>query len=733
MYQKFNEKENAAAAERRELAVERLKEIGSEETVEEPLREPFRQMASYLLTLDGLASLQQRGVLRDADGAEWKRRNDALYGEVLDGRRYEASYLNPAYAVKCCGREAGQMISFLYSELQAGAGYAYEGRIYALVLLDELVIAVYNCLEHVPVGRVRDSVKAEFSVEEEGGAHPERESAAVETEKEHFVGSPELRAALREARDTIYWYFHDYSEIFAEWQVREMVDPDYDYCTDILMNSDLSDLNYLYYYGLPIGENERKTAEFLNTLPEKDIQAMAETYTEGYRIGFVTTGKDLSRKRTVQLRYAAGLERMMRAAVRNFEAMGLRPTISLEPFSSFQGKCVKNGVYVTGVNRQFEFDHREDKAFYFDKSFVERRMESLTAAFEKYRVQAGQYGGPAVVEVFGEEPFSPQAKQEALHFGAEQQELNVRAASMSGQITNEYIPGEERSFTIISWPVPEIGEQFEDIFRETVKINTLDYRTWQRMQQKLIDVLDQASYVEVKGKDGNETDLAVRIHPLEDPAHQTAFENCVADVNIPVGEVFTSPVLEGTHGLLHISEVFLNGLEYKDLKIWFKDGMVAEYSCRNFDSDEENRKYIRDNVLMHHETLPMGEFAIGTNTAAYRMGKKYGIMDRLPILIAEKCGPHFAVGDTCYSQAEDTPVYNPDGKEIVSRDNSVSILRKEDPAKAYFNCHTDITIPYNELDTITAVRADGARLPVIADGKFAVPGTEELNRPLEEE
>ena len=54
--------------------------------------------------------------------------------------------------------------------------------------------------------------------------------------------------------------------------------------------------------------------------------------------------------------------------------------------------------------------------------------------------------------------------------------------SMSGQITNQYIIGEERSFTIIAYPVPEIGEKFEEIFAETVKINTLDYTLYQNMQ-----------------------------------------------------------------------------------------------------------------------------------------------------------------------------------------------------------------------------------------------------------
>ena len=77
--------------------------------------------------------------------------------------------------------------------------------------------------------------------------------------------------------------------------------------------------------------------------------------------------------------------------------------------------------------------------------------------------------------------------------------------------------------------------------------------------------------------------------------------------------------------------------------------------------------------------------------------EKYGIGDQLPVLIAEKMGPHFAVGDTCYSWGEDCPLYNPDGKEIIARDNErVSILRKEDVSKAYFGCHTDITVPYKE-------------------------------------
>ena len=117
---------------------------------------------------------------------------------------------------------------------------------------------------------------------------------------------------------------------------------------------------------------------------------------------------------------------------------------------------------------------------------------------------------------------------------------------------------------------------------------------------------------------------------------------------------------------------------------------------------------------------------------AYKMAREYDIVAKLPILIAEKTGPHFAVGDTCYKYDEDNITYNPDGKAIVARDNEVSALRKEDVSKAYYNCHTDITIPYDELGRITVIKRDGSTEDIIVDGRFVVSGTEELNKPLDE-
>lgn len=437
---------------------------------------------------------------------------------------------------------------------------------------------------------------------------------------------------------------------------------------------------------------------------------------------------DISKKKLVNIRYSIGFERMMRAAVRQFRAMGLEPVIYRYAVHSINKRqMIKIGYGSTSPNKQYEFDHRCDSAIYLDKALINRKLENLRKAYEEYASEAAVFGGPACLEIFGETPFQPVQKEDVYTYHKGQEQLEVQYRGKANQIVNEYIKPEERSFTIIAYPMPEIGEQYEEIFREIVKVNTLDKDMYREIQQHLIDALDQAKTVHVIGKGENRTNIYVQMHPLEDPEHQTNFENCLADVNIPVGEVFTSPKLAGTYGTLHVSEVFLNELGYKDLCLTFEDGMIKDYTCKNFENEEDNQKYVKENVLYNRDTLPIGEFAIGTNTTAYVMAHKYGIVYKLPILIAEKMGPHFAVGDTCYSYCEETIVHNPDGKEIIAKDNECSILRKTDPENAYFNCHTDITIPYEELGSITAIRADGTEISLIRDGRFVLPGTEKLN------
>ena len=674
---------------RYELAIERIENIKGENTVSEKYRDYFRTLADFALLVDKLKEKIENGEYYKFSIEELECWNTHLYDDVL-GEHYKTSYANPAFATEKFGIEYGRLLSFLYTELRGVIPYAFEKKTEYLDILFELFIEVYN------------------QFEEEN-----------EPEYEHV-------------RQTIYWYASDYCDVFLADRIKEQIDPEDNFAADLIMNSDFNDVRYLYYYGEYVSENEKRTAMHLNELPLETIQKMADVYTEGYRIGFVNTGKNLSKKATVNIRYTLGFERVIRIAIENFRKMGLKPTIYRAGVSVLtKRQHLKIGYYGGIANKQYEYDHKDDQALILDRQFMERKLEVMRTTYEQYKDLARRHAGPACMETFGEEPFTPVSKSEAVKLNDKQKEISLEYDSKSSQIVNSYIPGDERSFTIVAYPVPEIGDQYEEIFDEIIRINTLDAKVYEKVQQTLIDALDQGEYVHILGTNGNRTDLNVQLHPLNDPAKETIFENCVADVNIPVGEVFTSPVLEGTNGVLHVSKVYLNELQYRDLEITFSNGMVSEYNCANFDRDLENKAYIHDNVLYKHPTLPLGEFAIGTNTTAYITARKYGIEDKMPILIAEKMGPHFAIGDTCYSWSEDTAVYNPDGKEIIARDNEVSILRKEDPSKAYFGCHTDITIPYEEIGCIEVLCADGRRIPLIENGRFVLPGTEKLNEALD--
>ena len=692
------EEYNESTAERRELVRERVGALLREETTKEPYLSYFMKVAAYLNKGFDLAEEIEQGVYRNKSMEVLARDNEELYEDIVP-ENYETSFANPAYTVKCFGEKEGRYLAFLYAEIRAAIVRVFEGRFFDLTVTAELFVEIYNLYEDAY-----------------------REGDLDETEK------ASLQSCIEEA---VYYYAHDYSEIYLELRALEAYDSNYDFAYNLIMNADLSNLKYLYYYGEYITENEKKMAEYLASFSDEEVQAMADTYTEGYIRGFVTMGADLSIKSTILLRYPIGFERMMRFAVKNFEKIGKKVTISRSPqdvITKFPGR--RPGYHATQANPQYDYDHRYDCALFMDNRFKEHKLDCQKNAWEKVKEEMVAYAGPAVVETFGEPDFEPVAKPECCKLDAQQESLMNAYRNESGMLAMNYVKDEETSFTIIAYPLPSIGADFDAIFAETVKVNNLDNDEYKKIQQTIIDVLDSGETAIIRGRGENQTDLTVNLIPLTSPDKQTRFENCTADVNIPVGEVFTSPKLSGTNGVLHVSSVYLNGLEYKNLTVSFKDGMIADYHCSNFDSEEENKRFVKENVLFNQTTLPLGEFAIGTNTTAYRMGQKFKIQSKLPILIAEKTGPHFAVGDTCYSRSEDHAVFNPDGKEIIARDNECSILRKTEPEKAYFNCHTDITIPYDEVGLIAAVKADGTEIPIIRDGKFVLAGTEKLNEYL---
>lgn len=684
-YQELWKEDNAAIRERYELALERIKMIREEHIVSAELQDYFIQAANVVEAATEYLDFDYRQYSME----ELEAGNQRLYGE-LQAEAYEKSYANPQYAEKQLGNN-GKVLSFLYTELLSLHRYARESRCSELTIHMELLIEIYNLYE----------------------------------DQDAFD--------IREVQKAIYYFYYDYCDVLVPDRTQEMYDARLDRYVQLVEQADLSDLRYLYGYGEAISTNEIRTAQYMNQLSQEEIDRLAFVYTDGYREGFEIAGIDLSKKKYVNLHYAVGQERMIRAAIRQFRELGLEPIIFLPAVSRLnQRQNRRNGVVATPVNRQYDYDHRYDEGIYLDSALMERKLEVLEQSYETYREFMQGYAGPAVVETFGEAPFEPVEKPESIALTKKQQDLTVEYTAQAGRLVNRYINRETYSFTIIAYPSPEIGNEFEEIFRETTKINTLDKKLYRTIQEIMINELNQAEFVRVQGIGKNRTDMKVMMHIMEHPERETNFENCLADVNIPVGEVFTSPRLTGTEGCLNVSEVYLNDLKFVDLELHFKDGKITDYTCGNFDQEEANIRFVKENLLQNRETLPIGEFAIGTNTTAYVMANRYQIVYKLPILIVEKMGPHFAVGDTCYSYSEENRLFNPDGKEIVAKDNECSILRKEDESKAYFHCHTDITIPYAEIGSIRSVHADGTEVEIMRNGRFVLPGTEELNRPLDE-
>ncbi len=642
-----------------------------------PLREFFSALREISLQGDKF------GRLLDSDPEfktitleELKAMNAEFYAPVAPATGYPTCIANPDHAVQLYGEGLGQFCSAVYSGFRATRYY--------------LITENYLALD----GQLR----LFFALHDLAAAGNSNLAGWTAVYRDSRLEGLELAAC--------YAYLLSYS-------------PDFSYYARIIQSADLSDPRYLYRYGVYLSEHDLAMADFLSAYPAAELEAIAKFVVQSWVDGFTRAKKDYQKKKFANLMIPCGMERLGRLLLAELDKIGITALVG-QPHSQ-------------GINKQYGYDHRFDSALVLDREYVDLQLAVSAKVLEELKETIALQAGPVYVELFGETPFAPEARASALKLSPEQQLLHREQRGRQAELYYRYYHRDESSFTIIAFPSPEIGPKFREIFADTLRINLLDSNRYAQIQQKLIDVLDTAEFVHVKGKPGNDTDILVKMHTITDPDKQTNFENCVADVNIPVGEVFTSPKLTGTTGTLHVEDIYLGNLRYFNLRVRFEDGWVKDYSCTNFDDPSEGKKYIHENLLLPHDTLPIGEFAIGTNTLAYQIARKHDIQALLPILIIEKMGPHFAIGDTCFSHEEEAPHPNfLNGKEMIAVENEKSATRGEDPIGAYTQKHMDITLPYDMLASITALTHDGKQHFIIRDGRFVVPGTEELNIPLDE-
>ena len=612
-----------------------------------------------------------------------KQENKEIHRDKLP-EYYKTSFLNPEYSVKVFDRKFGRLNSVFFTYLMSLAGNCQQYHIPQMENVMKLYCDYFMMWFDSVYGKQAETGK----------------NVELDYEKFHNRIKSYNQQYLRES------FNREYTKRFSY---------EYDSYVNWVMETDLRDIRYLFYYGNYVSENEIRTAEFLNSLPQEKIDRVMHQTAKAYIMGFEEGNKDYKKKQTVILSFRIGMERLARSLIKELE-------------SKYRLKVLIPGLSTCKYDQQYQYDHRFDNALFLDKDYADFMLKVLESVNDNFQPVIEKISGGIYFDPFGEKPFAPKDKNACLKYTEEQIQLSRQIRSTRSMLLSKYYKRSETSFCIIGFPTPDIGKNFEEIFDKTIEINMLEHDKWLDIQKYMIDALDQADRVHILGRKKNKTDIYVKLPKLKKPKKQTNFCNCGATVNIPVGEVFNTPQLKGTNGLLHVPSTFLNSFLYKDLELVFKNGRITSYNCKNYKTDKANKKYIEENLMFPHKSLPMSEFAIGTNTLAYAVAKKYKILSLLPILIIEKMGPHFAIGDTCYSREEDTPVFNPDGKEIISRDNEQSIIRKKDEMKAYLQVHTDITLPYDEIGLIQAIKANGDTIDIVKNGKFVLKGTKDLNK-----
>ena len=299
--------------ERYTLVIEKANEIINDCAVDAKYVSYFKNVAELILLVDEIKTKKSEGFFDKASLEDLQIFNKKCYEEI-EPENYKNSFANPTFAVKELGVEYGQMLCFVYASLRTAIMNMFADDLEVALIRCELAIEIYSLFE-----------------DEEG------------------LTSENLK-------DIIYTFERDNSEIVTDVVLGSQIDPSRDRVTKIITESDLSDIRYLYKYGNHIGDNEIKMAKFLATLSDEKIDEIASLYTEGYRRGFVATGKDLSIKSSVQLMYVIGFERIVKAAIKRFADMGLKPVIGEGDYQS------------TDMNKQYAFDHKQDAALFFDKA-----------------------------------------------------------------------------------------------------------------------------------------------------------------------------------------------------------------------------------------------------------------------------------------------------------------------------------------------------------------------------
>jgi len=191
-----------------------------------------------------------------------------------------------------------------------------------------------------------------------------------------------------------------------------------------------------------------------------------------------------------------------------------------------------------------------------------------------------------------------------------------------------------KNWVLLRYPTPSFAQSSHKSSEEFAKfffdVCTLDYEALDNRMTPIKELMERTDKVRIETPT---TNLTFSIKGM--PAIK-----CSGQCNIPDGEIYTAPIKDSINGTIVFNVPAVNnGVEFNNIKLVFKDGMIIDHDCNNYDKFKE----ILDTDA---GSRYMGEFAFGLNP--------YCVESVKDILFDEKMTSsiHMAIGssyDDCYN------------------------------------------------------------------------------------
>lgn len=156
-------------------------------------------------------------------------------------------------------------------------------------------------------------------------------------------------------------------------------------------------------------------------------------------------------------------------------------------------------------------------------------------------------------------------------------------------------------WVVLRYPGPSMAqlagmstEQFEDYY---FKVCTLDYQAMSRAMDPLVARMQRTDRVRIKGP-GTDLRFSIKGQPAI---------KCDGRLNIPDGEVYTSPIWDSVEGVLQYNTpTLMQGITHEKVRLVFEKGRIVE--ATSSETEALNRVLDTDEGARF-----IGEFAIGVN------------------------------------------------------------------------------------------------------------------------